>query len=60
MCSLFLNRVFRLHVQFLCHLVAIISKQIVIQRLIIAGNGTTDGLAWVVKMVATSGTASCT
>ena len=42
MCSLFLNRVFRLHVQFLRHLVAIISKQIVIQRLMVTGNGTTD------------------
>ena len=42
MCSLFFNRVFRLHVQFLRHLVAIISKQIVVQRFMITGNRTTD------------------
>ncbi len=43
MCCLFFNRVFRLHIQFLSHLIAVIGKQIVIQRLMITCNRPTDG-----------------
>ena len=40
---LLLDGMLRLHIQFLCHLIAIIRKQIVIQRLMIAGYRTSDG-----------------
>ena len=39
---LLLDRVFRLHVQFACHLVAVIGKQIVVQRLLVTCYRTSD------------------
>ena len=40
---LLFNGMFGLHIQLTCHLVAIISEKIIIQRLIVSGNGTPDG-----------------
>ena len=42
MCGLLLYGVFGLHIQLFSHLVAIVSEQIIIQRFVIAGNGTAD------------------
>ena len=42
MCSLFFDRVFGLHVELFRHLIAIIGKEIVVQRFIVTRNGASD------------------
>ena len=41
-CLLF-DGVLGFHVQFLCHLVAVVSKKVIVKRLVVTGNGTADG-----------------